>query len=367
MQILGEGQIFPPHIAIVKSAFSTLLLKWNKSSNQRSMPWKGEKDAYLIWLSEIILQQTRVEQGTPYFLRFKEKYPTVKHLALASEDEVMKLWQGLGYYSRARHLHYTAQYIFNELKGKFPETYEGIRRLKGIGDYTAAAIASFAFNEDRAVVDGNVIRVLARVFGIKTPFDTTAGKKEFATKAQSLIDEQKPGLYNQSIMDFGSLVCLPKNPLCSTCVFKQTCVAFDKGSVEDLPVRSKKTKIRNRYFTYLLFKNNKQVLIQKRNEKDIWKGMYELPLIETKKVTHRKDIEKEIKRKLSLDDFRVKEGSTYTQMLSHRKIHFHFYEVETADWSSVKWKGAEKVPIRQLVNYGFPKTIHLYLSQNSLF
>lgn len=350
----------------MKSAFASLLLKWNKTTRQRSMPWRGEKDPYLIWLSEVILQQTRVEQGMPYFLRFKKKYPTVKHLALAKEDEVMKLWQGLGYYSRARHLHFTAQYIYRELKGKFPNTYTDIRKLKGVGDYTAAAIASFAFEENKAVVDGNVIRMLARVFGIKTPFDTTAGKKEFATIAQSLIDAEKPGIYNQAIMDFGSLVCLPQSPLCATCVFRKTCVAYNKDLIEDFPVRAKKTEIKNRYLNYLLFRNSKQLLVQKRNEKDIWKGLYELPLIETTKVTTSKSIEKEIKSRLNLAEFKLTERKAYTQMLSHRKIYFHFYEVEVADWASLKWDGAIKTPIRQICNYGFPKTIHLYLSQNSL-
>ncbi|HRG88435.1 MAG TPA: A/G-specific adenine glycosylase, partial [Chitinophagales bacterium] len=186
----------------MKTPFTSLLITWNKQKNTRQMPWKGEKDPYLIWLSEIILQQTRVEQGLPYFLRFKQKYPTVKHLALAPEDDVMKLWQGLGYYSRARNLHETAKNIYHNLGGEFPDRFDELVKLKGVGAYTAAAIASFAFGEPKAVVDGNVIRVLARVFGISTAFDTTAGKKEFAAVAQQLIDTKQPAAYNQAIMDF---------------------------------------------------------------------------------------------------------------------------------------------------------------------
>ena len=229
------------------------MLKWNKEKNRRAMPWKGEKNPYYIWLSEIILQQTRVEQGLPYFLRFKEKYPTVKQLAEAKEDEVMKLWQGLGYYSRARNLHATAKNIQQNFKGKFPETFDELKKLKGIGDYTAAAISSFAFGEKKAVVDGNVIRVLSRVFGIETAFDTTEGEKQFAQLAQQLIDEKTPGIYNQSIMDFGAVICTPQNPKCSECPFNKICVARKESKIEELPYRSKKTKITNRYFNYLKY------------------------------------------------------------------------------------------------------------------
>ena len=241
----------------MNKSFAALLLKWHKDENRREMPWKGEKNPYYIWLSEIILQQTRVEQGLPYFLRFKQKYPTVKQLAKAKEDEVMKLWQGLGYYSRARNLHETAKNIQQNFKGIFPGTFDELKKLKGVGDYTAAAIASFAFGEKKAVVDGNVIRVLARVFGIETAFDTTKGKKKFAQLAQELIDENNPAVYNQAIMDFGGVVCSPKNPKCEDCPFHKICIAKNHALIEQLPYREKRTKIKNRYFNYLLIKSDK--------------------------------------------------------------------------------------------------------------
>lgn len=329
------------------------------------MPWRGEKNPYYIWLSEVILQQTRVEQGLPYFEAFKKAFPAVKQLADAEEDKVMKLWQGLGYYSRARNLHFTAKHIAYERKGKFPSTFEDLKKLKGVGDYTAAAIASFAFNEKRAVVDGNVIRVLARVFGIETPFDTTDGKKRFAQLAQELIDAKQPGVYNQAIMDFGSQVCVPQKPLCSECPLQKICFAYEKELVADLPVRSKKTEIKHRYFNYLLVKSRSEILIQKRTGKDIWAGLYQLPLIETVQPL-KKNAEGEIARFLTTKELRVSNRTEFTQMLSHRKIHFSFFDVEPANFANLSIEGAEKVKLKDLHRYAFPRTIHLYLVQNSL-
>lgn len=345
--------------------FARLLLKWNKR-NSRTMPWKGEKNPYFIWLSEIILQQTRVEQGLPYFLRFKAKYPAVKHLAKAPEDEVMKMWQGLGYYSRARNLHHTAKYVQNDLKGKFPDTFIELRKLKGIGDYTAAAIASFAFAEKRAVVDGNVIRVLARVFGISTPFDTTTGKKEFAQLAQQLIPEENPGEYNQAIMDFGATICTPQKPLCNDCAFANICIARKGNLTEELPYRENKTKISNRYFTYLLIKNKQSIWVQKRTAKDIWNNLYELPLIETAKPL-KKNIHKAIADFLGHTDFVIEPRTEETtQLLSHRKIHFRFLEVSLPPSTVLSHAGVEKISLKKLPQLAFPKTIHLYLLKNSL-
>ena len=286
----------------LKKQFAKLLLQWNNNHNNRHMPWKGEKNPYLIWLSEIILQQTRVEQGLPYFLSFKQKYPSVKHLAEADEDEVMKLWQGLGYYSRARNLHETAKNIHVNLQGKFPGSFEGLIELKGVGDYTASAISSFAFGEKKAVVDGNVIRVLARVFGIDTAFDTTEGKKKFAVLAQELIDDEEPGTYNQAIMDFGAVLCTPQNPLCDTCPFQKKCMAYQQNRIDDLPVRKKKVKIQERYFNYLAIKNNSEIFISKRTGNDIWKNLYELPMFETAKPL-RKHIKETIAEYLGTTDF----------------------------------------------------------------
>ena len=351
----------------MKNNFTTLLLKWHKEENTREMPWKGEKNPYYIWLSEIILQQTRVEQGLPYFLRFKQKYPTVKHLANAKEDEVMKLWQGLGYYSRARNLHETAKNIQQNFKGNFPNTFDGLKKLKGVGDYTAAAIASFAFGERKAVVDGNVIRVLARVFGIETAFDTVDGKKKFAKLAQESIDEKNPEVYNQAIMDFGGVVCVPKNPKCEDCPFNKICVAKNSELIEQLPYREKRTKITNRYFNYLYIKSDKELVIQKRTGNDIWKNLYELPMIETAKPL-KKGIGETVAKYLGTKGFTIESASEeVVQLLSHRKINFRFIEVRLKDFKSFSMKNTQKVKLTALSKFAFPKTLHLYLEQKSLF
>ncbi len=330
------------------------------------MPWKGEKNPYYIWLSEIVLQQTRVEQGLPYFLRFKTKYPTVKHLAAAKEDEVMKLWQGLGYYSRARNLHETAKYVQQNLQGKFPNSFDELKKLKGVGEYTASAIASFAFGERKAVVDGNVIRVLSRVFGIETAFDSTEGKKQFALLAQELIDAKNPGAYNQAIMDFGATVCLPQNPQCEKCPFEKICIANKEDRIEALPNRAKRTKITSRYFNYLVIKNEKEIFIRKRTGNDIWKNLYELPMIETSKPV-KKDFSKAISDFLGTEKFSVLVFSKeISQMLSHRKIHFRFAHIEAENFTSLRLPGAKRVKIKSLRQLAFPKTIHLHLLEKSL-
>lgn len=349
----------------LKSSFTKLLLRWNDQTNQRYMPWRGEKIPYLIWLSEVILQQTRVEQGLPYFVKFKEAFPTIKDLADAKEDKVMKLWQGLGYYSRARNLHFTAKYVAYDLKGEFPSTFESLKKLKGVGDYTAAAIASFAFNEKQAVVDGNVIRVLARVFGIETPFDTTEGKKQFAQQANLLIDGKQPGVYNQAIMDFGSQVCVPQKPQCEQCQIQKICFAYEKGLVNELPVRAKKTEIKNRYFNYLLLCNGKEVLIQKRTGKDIWNGLYELPLLETDKPLKR-NVEDKLTEFIGVKTVKVKSREDFAQLLSHRKIHFSFFETEAKNLTELNLRDAQKVKLKDLHLYAFPRSTHLYLEQKSL-
>jgi A/G-specific adenine glycosylase len=261
------------------SFFRENLLAWF-AQNHRPLPWKGERDPYKIWLSEIILQQTRVEQGLPYYQKFIEKYPDVKTLANAPEDEVMKLWEGLGYYSRTRNLHFTAKFIANDLAGKFPDDYDGIRALKGVGDYTAAAIASFAFDLPHAVLDGNVYRVLARFFGIETPTDLPAAKKEFATLAQTLLDSARPGDFNQAIMDFGATHCTPQQPKCSSCLLNNQCVAFQMGRVTELPARSKVLEKKDRYFFYLVADFQEKVFVRKRSGKDIWQNLWEFPMLE---------------------------------------------------------------------------------------
>ncbi len=274
-----------------ESFFWNALLTWH-STHHRPLPWKGEKNPYLVWLSEIILQQTRVEQGLPYFEKFKAAYPTVTDLANAPEDEVMKLWEGLGYYSRARNLHAAAKHIANELEGKFPGTYEGIRLLKGVGPYTAAAIASFAFDLPHAVVDGNVYRVLSRCFGIEEPIDSTAGKKLFAKLAQEILENAgtNPGSFNQAMMDFGATHCMPKVPKCGECPMQSKCIAFQKNRVDKLPVKSKKLVRRQRFFNYFLFHSEGKIFIKKRTGEDIWQNLYDFPLIESEELVEEPNI-----------------------------------------------------------------------------
>jgi len=350
----------------LKKQFATLLLQWNSNHNDRHMPWKGEKNPYFIWLSEIILQQTRVEQGLPYFLSFKQKYPTVKHLAQAPEDDVMKLWQGLGYYSRARNLHETAKNIHFNLEGSFPVSFDGLIKLKGVGEYTASAIASFAFGEKKAVVDGNVIRVLARVFGIDEAFDTTQGKKTFASLAQELIDDDEPGAYNQAIMDFGAVVCTPQNPVCDICPFQKTCVAYQQNRIDDLPVRKKKIKVLARYFNYLFIKSKSEIFISKRTGNDIWKNLYELPMFETAKPL-RKNIKAAIADYLGTSDFDILSYSDgAVQLLTHRKIHPQFIEIEVQNFKRLQLGGAQRIKLDNLDSVGFPKTVHSFLKLKNL-
>lgn len=259
---------------------SDQLIDWYQV-HKRDLPWRNISDPYLIWISEIILQQTRVNQGLDYYLRFIERFPNVETLAAAEEDEVLKYWQGLGYYSRARNLHQAAQQIIRDFGGFFPTTYTEVLQLKGVGAYTAAAVCSFAYNLPYAVVDGNVYRVLSRLFAIETPIDSHFGKKEFDSLAQQLIENSVPSLHNQAIMEFGALQCVPVSPNCSDCPLQVYCKAYELKIVEQLPVKSKKTSVKQRFFNYLVIQYNQQIFLQKRTADDIWKNLYEFPLIET--------------------------------------------------------------------------------------
>ncbi|TWI99343.1 A/G-specific DNA-adenine glycosylase [Mucilaginibacter frigoritolerans] len=261
-------------------SFTNELIQWYQQ-HKRDLPWRHTTDAYVIWLSEIILQQTRVEQGLPYFRKFLEHYPDVQHFAAASEDDVLKLWQGLGYYSRGRNMLKTARMVMDNYNGSFPQRYDELLKLKGIGEYTAAAIASFSAGEAKAVVDGNVYRVLARYFGISEPINSPKGKKIFQQTANDLLNEQQPGLHNQAMMEFGAMLCKPKNAACGICPIREGCYAFLHNAVSSLPVKENKVKIRERYFNYFLITDGDKVLMNKRGEKDIWANMYDLPLIET--------------------------------------------------------------------------------------
>lgn len=264
--------------------FAAILLQWFKN-NGRPLPWRETNDPYAIWLSEVILQQTRIAQGMSYWERFIAQWPTVNDLAAATEDEVLKAWQGLGYYSRARNLHTAAQQVV-ELGG-FPQTFKELKTLKGVGDYTAAAIASIAFGQPVAVVDGNVYRVLSRYYGITTAIDSTEGKKEFQTLAQSLLPTSEPADYNEAIMDFGATQCTPTSPHCTTCPLCETCIAFREQRMNELPVKSKKVKQRERHFTYLYIEYNGEIAIHQRGAGDIWQGLWELPQAE--QLTSSKD------------------------------------------------------------------------------
>jgi A/G-specific adenine glycosylase len=312
--------------------FSKRLIDWYKIEH-RDLPWRQTKDPYIIWLSEIILQQTQVKQGLPYFQKFVSRFPTVHDLARASEDEVLKLWQGLGYYSRARNLHFTAQYVSKTLKGQFPETYKDLKTLKGVGDYTAAAIASFAYDEPVAVVDGNVQRVLSRFLGIHTPINSTEGVKEFKHNAQDLLDVTQPALYNQAIMEFGALHCRPKSPKCMFCVFQQDCVAYQQGIQEELPIKLKKTKVKKRYFDYLvLIDSEENTLVQKRSGAGIWKGLYEFPLLESehpKDAPNSKDVSAATELSVELiQSIHIYNENPVVHLLSHRRIMATFIEVK---------------------------------------
>ena len=334
--------------------FSNQLIYWYLQ-NKRELPWRKTKNPYFIWLSEIMLQQTRVNQGLSYYLTFTKEFPTVFDLAKASESKVLKLWQGLGYYSRARNLHFSAKLIANELNGEFPSTYDEIKKLKGVGDYTASAISSICFDEPEAVVDGNVYRVLARYFGINTPINSTKGIKEFKTLAQALIDPSQPGTFNQAIMDFGALHCKPQNPLCETCPFNSSCIALKDNLIKELPVKEKKIKIKKRYFNYfVILSDENTTVLTERTGKGIWQGLYEFPLIETSKSSELEALEsssefKELfKSSLTVTLFNEKE---IIHKLSHQHLHTKFWIVKMKNISSksISWNKIETYPVPILI------------------
>ena len=327
------------------------------------MPWKGEKDPYKIWLSEIILQQTRVEQGLEYYHRFIQKFPDIKQLAKAKDALIFKLWEGLGYYSRCRNLISSARFISKELDCRFPNSYQSIMELKGVGPYTAAAISSFAFNLPHAVVDGNVSRVLSRVFGIEKPVDSTEVKKYLSTLAEDLLDKKQPGIYNQAIMDFGAVVCKPLAPLCSICPFNKTCFAFLNGKVKKLPVKSKRITIKERWFYYLVFEQENGVIIQQRNAKDIWNQLYEFPLIERKGDAKSVNILEEAVKLglLKKGKYEVVHISTlYKQRLSHQLISGRFIKIKLREKIKLK-EDKLQVTAGQLKKFPFPRFINQYL------
>lgn len=334
--------------------FSRVLRDWY-SVQKRDLPWRNTDDPYKIWLSEIILQQTRVDQGIAYYFKFIDKYPTVLALANADEMEVLNLWQGLGYYSRARNLHASAKLIASKLNGEFPQNYQEILQLKGVGSYTAAAIASFAYGEKIAVVDGNVYRVLSRIFGIETPIDSTNGKKQFAELAQELISDEQPGIHNQAIMEFGALQCVPQNPDCEQCVFNSKCFAFEKKTIKTLPVKSKKIAVKKRFFHYLIFKWENKIILQKRSSNDIWAHLYEFPLIETS----------ESNKPLIFADYKMKEPRFSSEIVKHILSHQHlFVQFHVFDCKPQKTEqNWLEIELDEFENYPIPRVIDRFLPQ----
>jgi A/G-specific adenine glycosylase len=338
--------------------FSNKLVSWYPD-NKRDLPWRNTVNAYYIWLSEIILQQTRVAQGMPYYLAFVKAFPRVEDLANAPEDKVLKMWQGLGYYSRARNLHFTAKDIASNYGGEFPEDHKKVLQLKGVGVYTAAAITSFAFDMPYAVVDGNVIRVLSRVFGVNTPFDTSTGKKEFQKLAQGLLIINKAAIYNQAIMEFGAMQCKPKSPDCSICPMQNFCVAYATNTIAELPVKSKKIKVKKRFLHFLMIEQEGKVYLGKR-KKGIWNGLYEFPLLEfPKKMTEKQVIKSdEWIQFFTSSTLNVQSvSSEFIHILSHQKIHAQFWQLKTKD---VQFKNFDFIAEKDLLNYPVSRLTEKY-------
>jgi A/G-specific adenine glycosylase len=337
---------------------SSVLIRWY-NENKRDLPWRDAADPYVIWLSEVILQQTRVDQGYSYFDRFIRKYPAVDLLAKAGEEEILKLWQGLGYYSRARNLHAAAKTILKDYNGIFPREYKDVLKLKGVGEYTAAAIVSFAYNAPYAVVDGNVYRVLSRIFAIADPIDSAGGKKIFAELARALLDDANAGLHNQAMMEFGALQCVPVSPKCGICPASGMCLAYAQKKVTDYPKKEKKQTIRNRYFNYFDIHVGDNMFLHQRREKDIWQNLYELPLIETEKdlpVEELKDTESFSKLFESAVNLKIQRIKQIKHILSHQIIHAVFYKAEVTDIHlnndhlRIKRSDVEDYPVSRLVH-----------------
>lgn len=351
---------------------SNKLINWY-SEHKRDLPWRHTNNPYIIWLSEIILQQTRVEQGRAYFEKFVDSYPRIQDLANAPLDEVLKLWQGLGYYSRARNLHFTAKYVCNEYNGQFPSDYDTLLSLKGIGSYTAAAISSFSVNEKQAVVDGNVFRVLARLFNDNTPINSTTGKKVFQQYANELLNSDKPGLHNQAIMEFGALHCTPVKPNCMYCPLQAECISFEKGTSLSLPVKEKKIKIRHRYFHYFIHTYKNKVALRQRAEKDIWAGLFEFHLIESAEaLTEEKGLAL-FESKNS--DFVINNiGRPSKHILSHQHIHSLFYHIHwskrpTSLPNSLEWYDAssfEKLAIPRLIDRYLESSDSIFAEEDAI-
>ena len=349
--------------------FSDKIEQWYET-HRRNLPWRQTDDPYSIWIAEVIFQQTRINQGLAYYERFMEQFPTVKHLADADEKEVLKRWQGLGYYSRARNLHHTARVIIQEHGGAFPETYEKLIQLKGIGEYTAAAILSIAFQKPFPVVDGNVSRVLARVFGIRDEINSSKGKKIFYAKARQLMGNCDPGTFNQALMEFGALYCVPSNPDCPNCLFADACFAYKNKLVEELPVKKPKKATRKRFFHYLVIQDNRgeepAVFMKKRTGNDIWRHLYEFPLIETNRVVGKKYLEKlfsdHFDREISLKRLSPVE---YKHVLTHQTILCRFYRINVENTEKFNEEYI-RIPLSEVRRYPVSRLVEKYLEEHLL-
>lgn len=340
--------------------FHLLIINWYRR-NKRDLPWRNTKNPYFVWLSEIILQQTRVNQGMKYYFKFIEEYPTIETLASADEQHVLSNWQGLGYYSRARNLHATAKDIVSKYNGEFPDTYSDILRLKGVGEYTAAAIGSFCFDLKYAVLDGNVYRVLSRVFDIDLPIDSGKGKKYFSQLAKELLPSNNIDEYNQGIMEFGALHCLPKNPNCISCELNTSCLAFQRKTVDKRPVKKGKIKIRNRYFYYFLFENESDIVLRKRTRNDIWKHLYEFPKMESDNLLNEEKLNQTFQEKYNM----IPKKITYAKkhVLSHQRIFPVFISCDMHDFNPDLFEGQEIIISKSDIdNYPIPRMIELFLN-----
>ncbi len=343
------------------SSFCEKLLYWNKCFNHREMPWKGEKDPYKIWLSEVILQQTRVEQGWNYYEKFLLNFPSICDLANADDKDVFKLWEGLGYYNRCKNLLFTARFICKDLNGEFPQKYEDVLALKGVGSYTASAVCSFAYNQPYAVVDGNVFRVLSRVYGIDKAIDSAEGKNIFTNLAQENLAKKEAALYNQGIMDFGATVCKPANPLCATCVMNDICIAYKTGKVNLLPVKEKVLQKKTRNFTWFILHVKNEIFIHHRTSRDIWQNLNEFYLLETDEKNHwdEQKVADFINNQFSLIPLSISISKEFSQQLTHQKIKAVFVELHLKQ-KPVSLKNQDWTAEEKLTQLAFPKIINEY-------
>jgi A/G-specific adenine glycosylase len=344
---------------------SMAIINWY-NQNKRDLPWRKTNSPYHIWLSEVILQQTRIAQGLDYYLQFIEKYPEIEDLAIAPFDEVLRLWQGLGYYSRARNLHYSARMIVAKYGGRIPDNYTDLIKIKGVGPYTAAAVASIAFKQPVALVDGNVSRVLARLYSVKEPVNSGAGKAELSRLANEILDPSQPGIHNQALMEFGSMVCLPKNPLCGNCVLSEMCLAKLNHETGLYPIKERKIKLRTRYFNYLLIQYHENIFLHKRIQKDIWYLLYEFPLIETGSALSFSKLTKHPAWKLIFGNGKVSllDGpKQYKHQLTHQTLHCFFYHVKVNVRPEFRGDEYILIPYDRMDEFAIPRAIGRYLSE----